>query len=90
MIRFQNVSFHYKNTDAFGKTQKTRGVDELTLTVKKGEFVVLAGDSGCGKTTVTRLINGLVGRLSSKCNTPEDLKRRKPMQTFSGALVDEI
>ena len=60
MIRFQNVSFHYQNADAFGKQQKTRGVDALTLHVKKGEFVVLAGDSGCGKTTVTRLINGLV------------------------------
>lgn len=60
MIEFQNVSFHYKNTDAFGKLQKTRGVDDLSFTVRKGEFVVLAGDSGCGKTTVTRLINGLV------------------------------
>ena len=60
MIKLQNVSFHYKNTDAFGKLQKTRGIDELTLTVGRGEFVVLAGDSGCGKTTVTRLINGLV------------------------------
>ncbi|MBQ9686956.1 MAG: ABC transporter ATP-binding protein [Oscillospiraceae bacterium] len=60
MIKLQNVSFHYKNTDAFGKLQKTRGIDDLTLTVEKGAFVVLAGDSGCGKTTVTRLINGLV------------------------------
>ena len=60
MIKLQNVSFHYKNTDAFGKQQRTRGVDDLSLTIRKGEFVVLAGDSGCGKTTVTRLINGLV------------------------------
>ncbi|MCR5825651.1 MAG: ABC transporter ATP-binding protein [Oscillospiraceae bacterium] len=60
MIKLQNVSFHYKNTDAFGKQQRTRGVDELSLIIQKGEFVVLAGDSGCGKTTVTRLINGLV------------------------------
>ena len=64
MIKFQNVSFHYKNTDAFGKQQNTRGVDDLTLTIQKGEFVVLAGDSGCGKTTVTRLINGLVPHYS--------------------------
>ena len=60
MIELNNVSFHYKNTDAFGRQHATRGVDTLTLHIAKGEFVVLAGDSGCGKTTVTRLINGLV------------------------------
>ncbi len=60
MIELKNVTFHYKNTNALGQQTKTRGVDELTLSVAKGEFVVLAGDSGCGKTTVTRLINGLV------------------------------
>ncbi|QUY19020.1 ATP-binding cassette domain-containing protein [Treponema vincentii] len=35
------------------------GVSEIDLTIKDGEFVVLCGESGCGKTTVTRLINGL-------------------------------
>ena len=30
------------------------------------------------------------GRLSSKCNTPEDLKRRTPVKTFSGSLVNEV
>lgn len=60
MIEFENVSFHYKNTDTSGKLMMTRGVNELSLKIGAGEFVVLAGDSGCGKTTVTRLINGLV------------------------------
>ncbi len=60
MIDLKNVSFHYKSTNALGQERKTRGVDGLTLHISKGEFVVLAGDSGCGKTTVTRLINGLV------------------------------
>lgn len=34
-------------------------VDELSLTVKDGEFLVLAGPSGCGKTTILRMIAGL-------------------------------
>lgn len=36
------------------------GVKDLDLTIKKGEFLLLCGRSGCGKTTVTRLINGLI------------------------------
>ena len=60
MIKLKNVTFHYKNTDARGRQQKTRGVDGVSLHIKEGEFVILAGDSGCGKTTITRLINGLV------------------------------
>lgn len=34
-------------------------VDDLSLTVEKGEFLVLLGQSGCGKTSTLRLIAGL-------------------------------
>jgi len=43
-------------TKTFGKT---RAVDELTLTVDDGEFFVLLGPSGAGKTTILSLIAGL-------------------------------
>ncbi len=33
---------------------------DLNLSVKKGELVVLTGLSGCGKTTLLRLLNGLI------------------------------
>lgn len=35
-------------------------VDDLSLTVTKGEFVSLLGPSGCGKTTTLRMVAGLV------------------------------
>ncbi|MDO4537240.1 MAG: ABC transporter ATP-binding protein, partial [Coriobacteriales bacterium] len=60
MIDLQNITFGYKGTDATGVLHHTSGVRELNLHVSAGEFVVIAGGSGCGKTTVTRLINGLV------------------------------
>src|SRR4029079_6738186 len=41
---------------AFGDMQ---AVEELTLTIKDGEFVVLLGPTGAGKTTTLRLIAGL-------------------------------
>lgn len=54
MIKFKNVSYSYK-TD-----EKSGGVENLNLVIKSGELVVLCGESGCGKTTVTKLINGLI------------------------------
>src|ERR1700748_265834 len=34
-------------------------VDELTLEIGDGEFMILVGSSGCGKTTALRMIAGL-------------------------------
>ena len=36
-----------------------RAVDDITLSLSKGEFMVLLGPSGCGKTTLLRCIAGL-------------------------------
>jgi energy-coupling factor transport system ATP-binding protein len=55
MIELRNVSFAY---DHAGKDP--RGVDAINLLIEDGQFVVLCGKSGCGKTTLTRLINGLI------------------------------
>ena len=40
-------------------TNRVTAVRELSLSVKRGEFVVIAGRSGSGKTTVLNLIAGL-------------------------------
>ncbi|MDR2103589.1 MAG: ABC transporter ATP-binding protein [Treponema sp.] len=50
MIRFDKLSYAYKDGG---------GVRGINLTIHKGELVVLTGKSGCGKTTIIRLINGL-------------------------------
>ena len=52
-IRFENVSYRYE-----GMSEDC--LCNISLTIRSGEFIVLAGKSGCGKTTMTRLINGLV------------------------------
>ena len=60
MIEFKNVTFAYSSTDADGRTVEQGSISGLDLTIQNGDFVVLTGGSGCGKTTVTRLINGLI------------------------------
>lgn len=53
MIRFENVSWSY----AAGQEGS---VHDVSLHIRKGECVLLCGASGCGKTTLTRMINGLI------------------------------
>lgn len=53
MIEFKNVSFSYPDS-AEG------GLRNIDLTIPDGQCVLLCGTSGCGKTTLTRLINGLI------------------------------
>lgn len=35
-------------------------IKDVSLTIQKGEFVILTGPSGCGKTTLCRCFNGLI------------------------------
>ena len=53
MISFQNFSFRYEESQDF----TLRGID---MTVQTGEFILLTGRSGCGKTTLIRSLNGLI------------------------------
>lgn len=39
---------------------KHRSLDDVSLTVKKGEFVAILGRNGCGKTTLARHLNALL------------------------------
>lgn len=55
MIRFDHVSFSYGEED-----QPQNVLKDITFEIAKGECVVLCGASGCGKTSVTRLMNGLI------------------------------
>lgn len=70
MIEINHVTYSYvsetpadlsgSETSSVADDAHKSGVRDISLSIATGECVVLCGESGCGKTTVTRLINGLI------------------------------
>lgn len=53
IIETKDLSFKYSGTGSYA-------LRNVNLSISEGEFVVLAGRSGCGKTTLLRCLNGLI------------------------------
>ncbi len=62
MIELKNVSKSY---------QKTEVLNDISLEIEKGKFVVLIGPSGCGKTTTLKMINKLIAPSSGHISIGE-------------------
>ena len=68
MIELKNVTFKYASGDGLengaagglGEESSNGSLKDLNLKIQDGEFLLLTGGSGCGKTTIIRLINGLI------------------------------
>ncbi|MBO4416455.1 MAG: energy-coupling factor transporter ATPase [Lachnospiraceae bacterium] len=67
MIRFENVVFEYIRRDEEGNVEGiTRALDNVSVHIRRGEFVAVLGANGSGKSTFAKHINGLL--------TPEEGK----------------
>src|SRR5208282_2703148 len=51
-IEFEDVTFHYPGSP-------TPAIKDISFTIEPGQMVGIVGRSGSGKTTITRLIQGL-------------------------------
>lgn len=54
MIEFKDVSFRYQGSE------QANSLCHIDLQIPDGQVVLLCGRSGCGKTSPTRLVNGLI------------------------------
>ena len=52
-ISARNLTFKYAGAEA-------PSMENVSISIEKGEFVILTGPSGCGKTTLCRCLNGLI------------------------------
>jgi len=53
IIKLENLTYFYPNTE-------TPAIENVNLTIYKGEFIVIAGPSGGGKSTLCRVLNGII------------------------------
>src|SRR5512141_1107722 len=51
----ENLSFRYRD-------RQGAAIHDISFEAKPGEILLIAGASGCGKTTLVRCINGLIPR----------------------------
>ena len=61
LIKLENVDFSYTvDEDENGVSQKIKVLENFNLTIEKGSFVAVLGHNGSGKSTVAKLINGIL------------------------------
>lgn len=76
MLEFKDVSFKYESDNEYM-------MKNLSFNVGKGEFVSIIGASGCGKSTIFRLINGLEKLQSGNVIVGgQDIEKQKNYSAF--------
>ena len=53
MVELENVSLKYKNQDNYA-------LKDISLKIQSGECILLCGKSGCGKSSLLKIINGMI------------------------------
>lgn len=80
MIEMKDLSFTYPGA-------KGESLHRVELRVREGECVLVTGQSGCGKTTLTRVMNGLCPKFYGGTLQGRYQLRGKPVEDIS---LDEI
>ena len=65
IVKVNNISFEYITDEA-----KLKAIDNLSLDVKKGEFVAIIGHNGSGKSTLSKILNAIL--MPTEGNIPID------------------
>ncbi|MDE5996478.1 MAG: energy-coupling factor transporter ATPase [Eubacterium sp.] len=60
LIKFEDVSFSYFLDEEENASEKIDVIKNLNLEIEKGSFVAILGHNGSGKSTIAKLINGIL------------------------------
>ena len=79
-IELSECSFFYKNAGC-------ASIKNVSLKVPQGQCIVITGQSGCGKTTLTRMVNGLIPLMYEGSTEGSTYILGKPILQWS---IDEL
>ena len=79
----ENLSFQYR-------TRPEPAIENISVELKPGELLLIAGSSGCGKTTLARCINGLIPRSYRGTRDGKVLLQGKDVSEMQIADVSQV
>ena len=89
-VNLQNLCFNYQASENMDQpdTKNLSALNDISISIKKGECILLTGISGCGKTSVLRTINGLIpnyyeGKLLGSIEVLGESIKEKPIYDIS-------
>ena len=60
-LRVEGLSKVYARREGWNRTRYLRVFEDVSFTVRDGEFVSIIGSSGCGKSTLLGIVGGTGG-----------------------------
>ncbi len=98
MIKVRNIKKYFKARKPLFESscESVKAVDDVTFVVNKGETFALAGESGCGKSTIAKLLVGILKQDSGEIiiEGDRDIVFQDPFSSLNprmkiGSLVGE-
>ncbi|MBQ0003876.1 MAG: ABC transporter ATP-binding protein [Treponema sp.] len=97
ILNIENLSIQFDFKNLFSKTRSVPAVENLNLSINKGEFVALVGESGCGKSLTALSIMKLLPKAAHIsngkiifCNKNITTLSKKDFRSISGNEISII
>lgn len=85
-MTLEHINMRFQKGGFFSKDRSVHVLKDIDLTIGEGEILAPVGESGCGKTTLGKIITGLYvpteGQIALQGESGETIKRKKRPLSF--------
>lgn len=82
VLEVEHLTVEYIDASLFGKRSCFKALDDVSFHINQGEIFGLVGESGCGKTTLTKAILGMFDRDRAKISGEVRHFTKRPQMVF--------